>query len=222
MRRVPALLTPFIEALESRALLADALGCELPLAPAPEDTAAASGARSDMFAARQQLTARFAPATRRATQRYEIRFLTHMIDHHQMAVLMSPLAVEKGTHPEFRQLNQNIVATQVAEIQQMQGWLQNWYGIAHTPDPTGHHGGAGGLARLRRLTGDRFEIVYNKQMIRHHWKGVLMARQALRRAEHPELRALAQAIIDVQTQEIRLMQGWLRDFYGIRRFGPRV
>ncbi len=54
-----------------------------------------------------------------------------------------------------------------------------------------------------------------EQMIPHHEDAVAMAELALTRAEHPELRQLAETIGRDQTREIGQMRSWYRSWYGI-------
>lgn len=53
-------------------------------------------------------------------------------------------------------------------------------------------------------------------MIPHHRSAVMMAKMAVEKASKPELRTLAQNIIDSQNVEIELMTNYLRDWYGMR------
>lgn len=62
----------------------------------------------------------------------EVRFMTEMIDHHQMAVTMSEKLLKEVEHEELKELCENIITSQRGEIEQMQGWLKEWYGIEHT------------------------------------------------------------------------------------------
>lgn len=50
-------------------------------------------------------------------------------------------------------------------------------------------------------------------MIPHHEGAVAMAELALSRAKHPEIKKLAQTIKTTQTQEIRQMQAWYKQWY---------
>lgn len=50
-------------------------------------------------------------------------------------------------------------------------------------------------------------------MIPHHQEAVESARQVLTITERPEIQALAQAIIDAQTEEIAMLEGWLAMWY---------
>lgn len=51
-------------------------------------------------------------------------------------------------------------------------------------------------------------------MIPHHEDAVEMADLALSRAQHPELKDLAEAIKTTQTEEIQEMQAWYKEWYG--------
>ena len=69
------------------------------------------------------------PAPTPAAARYEVKFMTDMIDHHMMAVMMSQHCVEKAVHEQLRTMCQEIIAAQMAEIGQLQKWLKSWYGM---------------------------------------------------------------------------------------------
>ncbi len=58
----------------------------------------------------------------------EQRFITAMISHHEGAIEMADMALEQAEREEIRMLAEAIIAAQEAEIEQMQGWLEEWYG----------------------------------------------------------------------------------------------
>jgi uncharacterized protein (DUF305 family) len=58
---------------------------------------------------------------------FDRQFLTMMIHHHQQAVNMARLIPQKMQRSELVTLGQNIVSTQSAEIQKMQGWQKAWF-----------------------------------------------------------------------------------------------
>lgn len=53
-----------------------------------------------------------------------------------------------------------------------------------------------------------------EQMIPHHEDAITMAKLALTKAQHPEIKQLSEAIIDSQSKEIDQMQAWYKDWYG--------
>lgn len=61
---------------------------------------------------------------------------------------------------------------------------------------------------LRERSGEGFDLAFLDLMIAHHQGAVEMATLARERAEHEELRAMAEAIIVAQTEEIATMRGW--------------
>lgn len=58
---------------------------------------------------------------------FDKAFIEEMIPHHQLAIMMSRM-LESGTiRPEMLQLAKDIQISQAAEIEQMQGWYEDWY-----------------------------------------------------------------------------------------------
>jgi uncharacterized protein (DUF305 family) len=102
-----------------------------------------------------------------------------MIDHHEMAIMMATMCLDKAVHDELRTMCGQIVATQTAEQQIMQSWLSDWYTVAYSPQMT--NGMMRQMEKLQSLVGGEFEIKFIKNMIRHHWKAVIEAASASRR-----------------------------------------
>lgn len=159
------------------------------------------------------------PAPKKATAQYEIRFMTGMIEHHMMAVMAAELCETRAVTPELLALCDQIKTTQMAEIETMQGWLQDWYGISYEPEMS--PGMTRQMEQLAALSGAAFEIEFMKRMIRHHWGAIIEARQCERRVYHAELRELCRDIAAAQAEEITTMQGWLCSWYGVCNYGPK-
>ena len=158
------------------------------------------------------------PAPAPAQAHYEMKFMTDMIDHHAMAVMMAQSCLEKAIHSELKALCQQIITTQSAEIEQMQSWLQSWYSISYEPDVKM----TGQMKRLMSLSGEMFEIEFMQMMIRHHAQAVKEGEHCLQKAYHAELKQLCQNIVVSQAAEIRQMQSWLCQWYTICDWGPKV
>ena len=60
---------------------------------------------------------------------FEIAFMQMMIRHHESAIREANKCLDRAYHSELEGMCQNIIATQSAEIQQMQTWLCDWYAI---------------------------------------------------------------------------------------------
>src|SRR3989338_924189 len=56
-------------------------------------------------------------------------FIEQMIPHHEDAITMAEIALEKSQRPEIRNLAQDIIRTQSEEIKQMKQWSADWFGL---------------------------------------------------------------------------------------------
>jgi uncharacterized protein (DUF305 family) len=163
--------------------------------------------------------------------RAEVRFLQGMINHHQMALDMAADCLAKASTDEVRAICEAVIAAQTPEIEQMQGWLAAWYQIDYQPMPmammsggmdmdmhqgmdmggmaTDPAGMMGMMAGFNRLEGLDYDIAWLEAMIDHHDDALHMSERILQRAEHADLRTLAENIITAQTAEIALMEALL-------------
>jgi uncharacterized protein (DUF305 family) len=62
---------------------------------------------------------------------FEEWFMKRMISHHVTAIKEAEDCVEEAYHSELINLYQNIIVTQTQEIQMMQAWLCEWYGVCN-------------------------------------------------------------------------------------------
>jgi uncharacterized protein (DUF305 family) len=68
-------------------------------------------------------------------------------------------------------------------------------------------------SRMQGKTGSELDKVFLEDMIIHHQGAVDMAKILDAGTQRPELKKMAADIINVQTKEIQMMQGWLKDWY---------
>jgi uncharacterized protein (DUF305 family) len=171
-------------------------------------------------------------------------FIIMMIPHHEDAIAMADLALTRAQHPEIKQLSENIKVSQSREIEQMRAWYKEWYGTdvpkINTDDRgfgdrSGRGSGYGGMMHSRSgyygyggmMSGMRidltalsnaknFDQAFIEDMIPHHQMAVMMSQHLLFNAVHPEMKQLAQAIIQAQTKEINDMQSWYQQWYAAK------
>lgn len=58
---------------------------------------------------------------------FDRAFIDDMIPHHESAIQMANVALERSDSPRIEELAGNIVEAQEREISQMQTWRENWY-----------------------------------------------------------------------------------------------
>ncbi|MFE1746822.1 DUF305 domain-containing protein [Coleofasciculus sp. H7-2] len=62
-----------------------------------------------------------------ADAEFDLRFINGMIAHHEGALTMAQDALSKSKRSEIKQLSQQIITSQKAEIEKMNQWRQAWY-----------------------------------------------------------------------------------------------
>lgn len=62
---------------------------------------------------------------------FEQAFIDDMIAHHEGAVAMAQMVLEKSQRPELVQLANDIISAQATEINQMKAWNNDWFGGVH-------------------------------------------------------------------------------------------
>jgi uncharacterized protein (DUF305 family) len=117
-----------------------------------------------------------------------------------MAVEMSAVCPTKQVRPQLKALCASINQSQKQEIQTMQGWLLDWYGIQYSPILS--NADQQMMATVSALDGDQFSMMFMENMIIHHWGAVINAGPAVDRSWRDDLDHLAQQIIKSQTAEI--------------------
>lgn len=144
-------------------------------------------------------------------------FIEEMIPHHEGAIEMAKVALEKSKRPEVLSLARGIVEAQTKEINDMRTWYKAWFGT-EVPEGGGMMHGMGGGIYMEGAVGDLdrlmaaadFDQEFLSQMIVHHEMAVMMGRMLLSGTTRAEMKTLADNIITSQTREIEMMRSWLR------------
>jgi len=164
---------------------------------------------------------------RMGSQSMDQHFIVMMIPHHEAAIAMADLALTRAQRPEIKELAKSIKASQTHENAQMRAWYRQWFGKA-VPSwgpgtgwgwqggmGMGGRMGMGGGTNLSALSAAQdFDRAFIEQMIPHHQMGVMMASMAQTNSQHPQLRAMQQAMVKAQSWEIEQMTQWYQTWYG--------
>jgi uncharacterized protein (DUF305 family) len=156
---------------------------------------------------------------------YDLRFIDAMIPHHQGALEMAEELLQKSTRPELKQLATAIIKAQKQEINEMKQWRITWYPKAgdqpmaydakmgHTMPMSSEQIKAMMMSIDLGAADAEFDRRFINGMIPHHEAAVIMAEDALKKSQRPEIKNLAQAIIKSQNTEINQMKQWLKTWY---------
>jgi uncharacterized protein (DUF305 family) len=145
---------------------------------------------------------------------FDQAFIDAMVPHHREAIEMARAAQDRGlTQPDLEKIANDIITSQQREIDQMLGWREQWFGSRTLgpvlPEVLGvpeselgmEHGSADEVAGAVDV-----DAKFAEMMIPHHEGAIAMAEAAKERAQHQEVKDLAEAIIAAQQREIGIME----------------
>ena len=143
-------------------------------------------------------------------------FVAAMVPHHRSAVAMAKIARKRGKSRFVKQLADDIIRAQSTEIATMRredegldiaGVEIGKLGVAE------HQMGMDGDPAMLR-DAKPFDRAFIDMMIPHHQGAIRMARVGMDKGADPELKTLAEDIIDDQTREIELMNAHRKEKFG--------
>jgi uncharacterized protein (DUF305 family) len=166
---------------------------------------------------------------------FDLVFIDAMLFNLEATVAMAEIARQTSERQQVLDIVDGIISTQVGDITQLRAWRTAWYPDAD-PVPANVVTGLGdeGLMTSGALSGSGetsladdtatavqrlcapdgpFDLAFLAEMIPLQQRAVGMARLALDRAEHAELKALAEEIVMVQDADVSQMIAWLAEWY---------
>ncbi|MCO4255570.1 DUF305 domain-containing protein [Pseudarthrobacter cellobiosi] len=153
-----------------------------------------------------------APAAAAEHNAPDTMFAQGMIPHHEQAVEMSEMMLQKKDIPaSVTDLATRIKAAQAPEIETMTGWLKSWnepatMGAGHTMNGMM---GEDDLKQLEAAQGTEAAKLFLKQMIAHHEGAVTMAKTETAQGKNADAINLSKNIVTAQEAEIKEMQDLL-------------
>ncbi len=171
-----------------------------------------------------------------ADAEFDLAFIDLMIVHHEGAITMATVALERAEHQEIKDLANDIISAQASEITQMKAWRDEWYpgaaqlteaqamaifdqaaadnpGMAGVPGSSEMMMGDHAMMPLCEAEAGMFDLAFIDGMIPHHAGAILMAQAALQFSTHQAIKDMANDIISAQQSEIDGMTAWRTLWY---------
>jgi uncharacterized protein (DUF305 family) len=157
-------------------------------------------------------------------------FLWDMVVHHEQAVTLAMIILDRATLPAVREMAHDIATSQQQEAGLMTGWLQQWGLPASTTAPpmawmTHPPVAAAGadppmpgmatrhdVARLAVTRGRAADVLFCRLMLPHHLGALHMIDQVVERGHRREVIALAEQMRTAQQREIGLLNRLLAQY----------
>ncbi|HWG83851.1 MAG TPA: DUF305 domain-containing protein [Deinococcales bacterium] len=146
---------------------------------------------------------------------FDAAWMSQMIGHHEIAVIMSAIQLAHGKRADVRALARKIIEAQTREMDLMHSFLRKWSGAnassAHLMLQMQEMSGM--LKSMQDGAMGNTDRVFLQLMIPHHASAIAMARLAEARASKPELKRLARQVITDQAREIKTFEALLARGY---------
>ena len=149
-------------------------------------------------------------------ERFEQSFLRLMTHHHKSGVEMAELAEKQAKHFELRTLGTKIAKMQKQEIDEMTGWLEEWYdeeAEPHFQDAQSEKEMQMETKKLQASEGEEFDQAFLKAMSKHHRDGMAMAKLVPVKSKRTELVSAGKKMIGDQTRELEQMATWQESWF---------
>lgn len=143
----------------------------------------------------------------------DVAFARKMISHDEQAVEMAQMVPTNTSSQQMVALANQIIATQLPEIQAFRTFLVQWQGAEGNDSSHDPHGAPmpgmidqATLDKLQQLRGAEFDRLWLTSMIDHHRAAIAMAQDELAHGRHPDVLYLARTTIANQQAEIDQMK----------------
>lgn len=133
--------------------------------------------------------------------REDVELIDTLVPHHQAAVKMAEMELERGADAEVKAMAEKIKNAQTEEIAtllQIREELTGCTTVTRFPDAHMKHD----MAMMMNMSGAELDLMFVADMIPHHAGALAFTHAALPNLTHPELSELARNVIDMQSEEI--------------------
>jgi len=155
------------------------------------------------------------------TVAFDQLYIDMMIPHHQSIIALAQAAQDRLSDERLQAIADTIVGAQQAEIAELQGYREQWYGSPESmPMDAGMMGmtteqmpGMGDMDMMAMqmdpdalvsafCAGEDPDLTFIELTIPHHEMAIMASEAALERATHDEIREVAERVVADQQREI--------------------
>jgi len=141
---------------------------------------------------------------------FDAAYMRTLIPEHEESVEIAMAATLNADHSELLKWNQRMMERKNAQVRQMLAWLreagtgpgQRYVGVV-TP----------AVKKMRGLKSAGLERTYIPLIASHLERSAALSRLAVQKANRQEVRAMAQEIVRVESQEATMLRSWLKKWY---------
>lgn len=147
---------------------------------------------------------------------FDLMYIDMMIPHHESIIALAEVAQYELDDPRLIEMAETIIATQDAEIEELQQLREEWYGDAEPVSMEDMHsmpGMSGDMTAMEQQMSSEWQVqtfcaaenkdlAFIEQTIPHHQMAIDTSEAAIEHAEHQEIKDIAQDVIEAQQNEI--------------------
>ena len=148
---------------------------------------------------------------------YELQFIDTMIAYDEHEIDAAHLVATRTGHQELKLFAKSMIAERQQEIDKMRALRPAWFGSAGPAvnlDLPGVREGVRSidLEKLDTLKENLFDQEFLRQILPFEQGSLALLRDLLTKDVHPELKQLAQSVIEDREADIQRMQGWQKQW----------
>ncbi len=142
---------------------------------------------------------------------FDVAYFQMIVPEDEEVVEVAYVATHGGDHSELLQWNQRMIERKNTQVRQM-------LAILHEAGASAPKRNVGvttpAVKQMRGLGGAALEKAYIAFLTKHFDHDVTLAQLAMKKSSRSSVKALAQNIIQVESQEKTMVRGWLKKWYG--------
>lgn len=142
----------------------------------------------------------------------QLLFLNRVIRYEIACVDLAEEALQKGKRSEIKELAKDIIKVQEGKIDELRKLRKDWFGekitVADPEEMMDEHECCKSAPSFKD-----FDQEFLYKMIMHQQKCLDLVEKDGIKSDKPEIRKIAQEIIENQAEKIKLIQGWEKEWY---------